>query len=306
MSTPNTDFVPTDAAGKPLPPLPDDTLIHGRQWSPERANAWYAGRPWIAGANFVPRSAINELEMWQADTFDPDEIDREMGLAEGLGFNAMRTFLHDLAWKDDPAGFFGRVDRYLQIASSHGIATMFVLFDSVWDPNPHAGRQPDPVPGRHNKVTIRRYAKDPRVLAWDIMNEPDNTRFLVSAFGWAREIDPDQPITAGVWHNEWGQDMLLLDFERFHLTSSDIITFHSYDPPAEMLRRIASLNNIGRPLICTEYMTRPQGSTVQAVMPLLKKEGVGAINWGFVSGKSQTIYPRDSWQQAYAGAPSRK
>jgi hypothetical protein len=345
MSTPST-FVPTDAAGKPLPPLPGDALIHGRLWSAERANAWYAGRPWISGANFVPRSAINELEMWQADTFDPDEIDREMTLAEGLGFNTMRTFLHDLAWKEDPAGFFSRVDRYLQIASAHGISTMFVLFDSVWDPDPHTGRQPDPVPGRHNsgwvqspggyalshvseyarleayvKDTIRRYAKDPRVITWDIMNEPDNTnrgsygskeladkaiyayRMMVSAFGWAREIDPDQPITAGVWHNEWGQDMLLLDFERFQLTSSDIITFHSYDPPAEVSRKIAGLRRFGRPIICTEYMARPQGSTFSAVMPLLKKEGVGAINWGFVSGKSQTIYPWDSWQQAYASEP---
>ncbi|MGA2378600.1 MAG: cellulase family glycosylhydrolase [Spirochaetia bacterium] len=346
MSTSSTDFVPSDAVGKPLPPLPGDKQIHGRQWSAERSNAWYAGRPWIAGANFVPRSAINELEMWQADTFDPDEIDREMGLAEELGFNAMRTFLHDLAWKEDPAEFFSRVDRYLQIASRHGIATMLVLFDSVWDPDPHAGRQHDPVPGRHNsgwvqspggyalshvseyprlesyvKQTIQRYARDPRVLAWDIMNEPDNTnrssyagrepadktiyayRLLVSAYGWAREIDPDQPITAGVWHNEWGQDMLLLDFERFQLTSSDIIMFHCYDPPAEMSRRIMSLNNIGRPLICTEYMARPRGSTFQAVMPHLKKEKVGAINWGFVSGKSQTIYPWDSWQQAYPGEP---
>jgi hypothetical protein len=153
------------------------------------------------------------------------------------------------------------------------------------------------------------------------MNEPDNTnggsygsteladkalyayRLLVSAFGWAREIDPDQPITAGVWHNEWGQDMLLLDFERFQLTSSDIITFHSYDAPAEISRRIASLRRFGRPLICTEYMARPRGSTFPAVMPLLKAEAVGAINWGFVAGRSQTIYPWDSWQQAYASEP---
>jgi hypothetical protein len=346
MSTSNTNFVPTDAAGKPLPALPGDDLVHGRQWSAERARAWYASRPWIAGANYLPRSAINELEMWQADTFDPDEIEREMSLAEGLGFNTMRTFLHDLPWKEDPAGFFSRVDRYLQIASRHGIATMFVLFDSVWNPDPRAGRQPDPVPGLHNsgwvqspgayalshaseyprlesyvKETIRRYAKDPRILAWDIMNEPDNTnagkfggreiadkaiyayRLLVSAFGWAREIDPDQPLTAGVWHNEWGQDMLLLDFERFQLTSSDIITFHSYEPPDAMGRRIASLRRFGRPLVCTEYMARPRGSTFQAVMPLLKKENVGAVNWGFVSGKSQTIYPWDSWERAYTSEP---
>jgi hypothetical protein len=346
MSTPDTPVVPTDAAGKPLPSLPSDALIHGKQWTAARATEWYASRPWIAGANFLPESAVNELEMWQADTFDPKEIDREMALAQGLGFTAMRTFLHDLAWSQDPAGFFSRVDEYLAIASRHGISTMFVLFDSVWDPDPHVGRQPDPVPGRHNsrwvqspggfalshvseyprleryvKETISRYAHDPRVLTWDIMNEPDNTnqssygsmepadktiyayRLMVSAFGWAREIDPDQPLTAGVWHNEWGQDMLLLDFERFQLTSSDVITFHSYEPPAEMARRIASLRRFGRPLICTEYMARPRGSTFQSIMPLLRKENVGAISWGFVNGRSQTIYPWDSWKQSYPSEP---
>jgi hypothetical protein len=331
---------------RPFPPLPPDSLLHGKQWSTERAAAWYNARPWMAGANYLPRSAVNELEMWQAETFDPDQVDREMALAEGLGFTVVRTFLHDLAWKQDPEGFFSLVDRYLDIAGRHGVSTMFVLFDSVWNPQPHPGRQPDPVPGLHNsgwvqapgsaalshaseyprlesyvKQTMRRYARDPRVLAWDIMNEPDNTnagsyrstelpdkmtyayRLLVTAFGWAREVDPDQPITAGVWHNEWGQDMLLLDFERFQLTSSDIISFHSYDAPAQVARRIESLRRFNRPLLCTEYMARAQGSTFAAVMPLLKREKVAAISWGFVSGRSQTIYPWDSWQQAYKSEP---
>jgi len=335
-----------DAAGKPLPPLPGNELIQGRRWTAERSAEWYASRPWIVGANYLPASAVNQLEMWQADTFDPQGIERELALAQGLGFTAMRTFLHDLAWSEDPAGFYSRVDRYLEIASGHGISTLFVLFDSVWDPDPHGGRQLDPVPGRHNsrwvqapgryalshaseygrlesyvKQTVARYARDPRVLGWDIMNEPDNTNqgsypatelpdkmryalhLLVSAFGWVRAIDPDQPLTAGVWHNEWGEDMLLLDFEKFQLTSSDIITFHSYEPPAEVSRRIASLRRFGRPVVCTEYMARPRGSTFAAVMPHLKEENVGAFSWGFVSGRSQTIYPWDSWQKAYPAEP---
>ncbi len=346
MSQASPGKVLDDADGKPMPPLPADSLIHGQQWTPARANEWYASLPWLSGANFLPMSAVNELEMWQADTFDPREIDREMGLAEGLGLTTMRTFLHDLAWSQDPAGFFSRVDQYLDIASRHGIRTMLVLFDSVWDPNPRVGKQPDPVPGRHNsrwvqspgafalthaseyprleryvKETVSRYAHDPRVLAWDIMNEPDNTNansygarepaektayayhLMVTAFGWVREVNPDQPLTAGVWHNDWSQDNVLLDFEKFQLTASDIITFHCYEPAPQMAFRIQSLRRFGRPIICTEYMARPRGCTFQAVMPLLKKENVGAINWGFVSGRSQTIYPWDSWEHPYAGEP---
>ena len=135
-------------------------LEDGR-WSEERANAWYARQGWLAGADFVPSTASNQLEMWQASTFDPDTIDRELGWAEGVGFNVMRVFLHDMAWKADPSGFEQRVDRYLSIAHKHGIKTLFVLCDSCWDPRPKLGPQEEPVPGLHNSrwVQSRRHRR---------------------------------------------------------------------------------------------------------------------------------------------------
>ncbi len=128
---------------------------HTGRWSADRANAWYRARPWPVGANFVPSTAVNQLEMWQADTFDPVTIDRELGWAASIGMNSMRVFLHDLAWKNDPEGFFRRVDQYLEIADRHGISTMFVIFDGVWHPLPKAGRQPDPKPGLHNSGWVQ-------------------------------------------------------------------------------------------------------------------------------------------------------
>src|SRR5690242_18265397 len=107
-----------------------------QRWSAEKAKDWYASQPWIVGSNFIPADAINELEMWQADTFDPKEIDKELGWAEGLGMNSMRVFLHDLLWKQDPEGFKKRIDIFLTIAEKHGIRPLFVLFDSCWDPHP--------------------------------------------------------------------------------------------------------------------------------------------------------------------------
>ena len=71
----------------------------GERWSEAQANAWYARQPWPVGADFLPSTAINELEMWQADTFDPTTIDRELGWAEGIGMNTMRVFLHNLLWE---------------------------------------------------------------------------------------------------------------------------------------------------------------------------------------------------------------
>jgi hypothetical protein len=176
-------------------------LLRGQEprWTSERANAWYAAQPWLVGANFAPADAINELEMWQADTFDPNEIDRELGWAEGAGMNTMRVFLHNLLWEQDPQGFKRRIDQFLTIAAKHHIRPVFVLFDSCWDPDPKLGPQRPPIPGVHNsgwvqapgravlgdpaqyprleayvKGVVGAFANDSRILAWDVWNEPDN------------------------------------------------------------------------------------------------------------------------------------
>ena len=175
------------------------TGAHAQRWSAERANAWYQHQPWMVGSNFIPASAINELEMWQAATFGPAEIDKELGWAEGIGMNTMRVFLHDLLWQQDPAGFKQRMEAFLTIASRHHIRPMFVLFDSCWDPFPKLGPQHPPIPGVHNSGWVQSpgaaaladasqqarlkeyvqgvvgaFAADNRILAWDVWNEPNN------------------------------------------------------------------------------------------------------------------------------------
>lgn len=170
------------------------------RWSEQRANDWYKKQPWLIGANYVPATAINELEMWQAETFDPARIDKELGWAESIGMNTMRVFLHDLPWQQDAAGYTKRINQFLDICAKHKIRPMLVLFDSVWDPFPQLGKQRDPRPGVHNsgwmqspgakaledssqyprleayvKGVVRAFGKDKRVLAWDVWNEPDNT-----------------------------------------------------------------------------------------------------------------------------------
>ena len=102
--------------------------VTGTVWSAEKANAWYSQHKWITGANYIPATAINQLEMWQADSFDPATIDKELGWAEGIGFNTMRVFLHSIAWKQDPEGFKKRVDQFLTIADKHHIQPLFVFF----------------------------------------------------------------------------------------------------------------------------------------------------------------------------------
>ncbi|MPZ20711.1 MAG: cellulase family glycosylhydrolase [Luteitalea sp.] len=316
------------------------------QWTPDEATSWYEGQPWLVGSNFAPSTAINQLEMWQADTFDIATIDRELRWAAQLGFNSMRVFLHHLLWQQDAEGFLSRIEQFLDVAEKHRIGVMFVLLDGVWDPHPALGKQRAPKPGLHNsgwvqspgveilgdpgrhdelkpyiQGVIAHFRTDRRVHVWDIFNEPDNPnassygklepenkaelalRLLRKTYAWAREVGPSQPITAGVWRDSWDPDEMS-PIVTFMLEESDIITFHSYDPLPDVQKRVESLRRYKRPILCTEYMARPRESTFDPIMGYFKEQKVGAYNWGFVSGKSQTVYPWDSWKKPYTREPS--
>ncbi len=316
------------------------------RWSEDRANQWYAQEPWLVGANYLPSDAINELEMWQAATFNPSDIDREMGWAEDAGMNTMRVFLHNLLWEEDPKGFRVRMDQYLAIASRHHIRPIFVLFDSCWDPDPHSGPQHPPIPGVHNSGWVQApgsailenpatylelksyvqgvvgaFANDPRILAWDVWNEPDNTNsssygsrepknktelvlgLLPQVFAWARAVHPAQPLTSGVWQGDWTSLEKMPPMAREQIELSDVLSFHDYEWPEGFEERIHELQQFHRPLLCTEYMARGAGSTIDTILPLAKKYRVAAINWGLVKGRSQTYLPWDSWQRPYVLEP---
>jgi len=197
---------------------------------------------------------------------------------------------------------------------------MFVFFDDCWNKEPKTGKQPEPKPGIHNsgwmqdpgqpaseeaanfpalekyvKDVLKRFAADKRILLWDLYNEPGNSGkgdkslpLLKSIFKWARAVNPSQPVSAGVW--SWNLETL----NQYQIANSDVITYHDYSPEADHLKTVQFLKMIGRPLICTEYMARPRNSLFSTVLPMLKKENVGAINWGFVSGKTNTIYAWDT------------
>jgi hypothetical protein len=330
--------------------------IEGR-WSVEKANRWYERYDWLAGTNFNPSTAINQLEMWQAETFDLETIERELKWSAELGFNLHRVYLHNLVWQQNSEAFLNRLDQYLAVADKYEIKTMLVLLDDVWDPMPALGKQRDPIKGLHNsgwvqapgreyledeskhplieayvKGVLQRFKNDNRVLAWDLYNEPGNSNdnsygqtsrhktelppsekdkytlvLVKKVFKWAREIDPSQPLTMGIWRGDiskWGSLDELPPLDRVMIENSDVITFHAYDSKLEEVKqKINLLRNYNRPIICTEYMARTNNNLFKDLMPLFKKENIGAINWGFVSGKTNTIYPWKTWEKAYDKEP---
>ncbi len=315
------------------------------RWSEAQAQAWYEKQPWLVGSNFIPSDAINEMEMFQAATFNPALNDKELGLGESIGMNTMRVFLQDQLWESDPKGFQRRLNEFLAIAAKHHIKPLLVLFDSCWEPDPHLGLQHPPIPGVHNsgwvqspgferltnkadepqlrayvKGVVGAFAKDDRILGWDVWNEPNNdnggrfhedsaakvarvNELLPQVFAWAREEHPTQPLTSGVWTGDWSHPDQESQTVKIQLAESDVISFHNYDWPEGFEARVQELLPLHRPLICTEYMARGNGSTFDTILPIAKKYHVAAINWGFVAGKTQTYLPWDSWERPYTLRP---
>lgn len=317
------------------------------RWSEQKAWNWYNSQPWLVGCNFSPSTAINQLEMWQEETFDPKTIDKELQWASDIGFNIVRVYLHDMVWQQDSKKYLKRIDKFLTIADKHNIKVMFVLLDSCWCPFPKSGKQPEPRPHVHNSGWVQsphidllkdpgrydelksyiqgiigHYKNDSRVLVWDIYNEPGNTNdaaygqyepkenkaelalaLLNKVLPWARQAKPVQPITIGVWIGDWKKGNQVNPLNTFSLENSDIITFHAYWNPDRVKQRIKEIKEYGRPAICTEYMSRKTGNTFQNILPLFKESRIGAINWGFVAGKTQTNYPWDSWRKKYDSEP---
>ncbi len=273
----------------------------------EKANAWYAKQPWLVGSNYIPATAINELEMWQADTFDAADHRQGARLGRGLGMNTMRVFLHDLPWQQDPPGFRARIDRFLDIAAKHHIRPLFVLFDSCWDPQPTLGPQHAPKPGVHNSGWVQ--APGAKALSGSgaapaaegatsrASSAPSRRTSACSAgtcgtspttptaaatrrtsrrtrrpragaaaagvrSGRARPA-AEQPLTSGVWKGDWSSDDKLSPIEQIQLEQSDVISFHNYDSAPEFEKRIVWLQRYNRPIICTEYMARGNGSTFE-------------------------------------------
>ncbi|WP_242147007.1 cellulase family glycosylhydrolase [Sphingomonas sp. BAUL-RG-20F-R05-02] len=311
------------------------------QWSKAQANAWYGKQAWLVGSNYTPATAINQLEMWQADSFDPATIDKELGYAQSIGMNTMRVFLHNMLWENDPEGLKKRMDQFLAIAAKHKIRPLFVLFDSCWDPNPKAGPQRPPIPGVHNsgwvqapgaarlkdvaqygkleayvKDVVGHFAGDQRILGWDVWNEPNNegggnyvptpdkkayvAKLLPQVFAWARSANPTQPLTSGVWTGDHWDDQATLDaVEKTQIGQSDVLSFHDYSWPETFEKRARQMLSYGRPVWCTEFMARGNGSTFDGSLPIGKRLNIAMINWGFVDGKTQTRMPWDSWKKPY-------
>jgi hypothetical protein len=298
-------------------PIPE--TVAATRWSKEVANAWYAKQPWPCGFNYIPANASSYTEMWMPYCFDPAVIDKELALAQGLGFNCLRVVLPFVVWEHDPNAFKQRLGEFLRVCDKRGFKVMFALFDDCVfgsDPkltDPWYGQQPEvvrgwyasgwtPSPGhamvrdpktwprleKYVKDVIASFKDDSRVWVWDLYNEPTNSglgntslALVEKVFAWAREIGPSQPLTVGQWNGNGALNALIFD-------KSDIITFHEYGKADTLAQHIRDLKPHGRPIINTEWLNRGAGSLVKTCLPVFRQDNVGCLHWGLVNGKTQT------------------
>lgn len=317
----------------------DDDPAPG-QWTAARASEWGSRHRWLCGFNFLPSSAVNFLEMWRQQSFDPAGIDRELGWGAAIGYNALRTNLHYLDWLWDRDGLVARLDQFLDIAAEHGLASMLCLFDDCEFSGdaPQWGPQPLPRPGIHNSRAVgspgrylvgrreewpylrayvqdivHRFGRDPRVLVWDLYNEPGNRMIFPDAmsqrehcssletdshalmrasFAWAREADPEQPLTVAPWRlGRTGEDIYPHPIDRDALALSDVVSFHAYCSLPRLRHVADELESLGRPVFCTEWLARGIDSRIADQLPFFHERRIGAFQWGLVRGRTQTHLP---------------
>ena len=306
----------------------------GARWDDQRIWNWYNSLGTVKGVNYIPRTAVNSVEMWMEDTFDPDTIDEELGWAHDIGYTSIRVQLQFAVWKDDPDGFLKRMDKLLEIAASHGLRVVPVLFDdlNLAGQAPQVGMQPGPVSGEYNarwvpspapeavkdrsqwpelekyvKDVMDQFKRDARVIYWDLYNTAGNgglweetLPLMDQTFNWAREIDPAQPLAVAAW-KEFGSAMAARKLER-----SDLVTFQSFDSVEGVEARLLLLQRYKRPIICSDWLMRQTGNDFEKVLPVFATYRVGWFNRGLVAGKTQMQLQQaqyrseqapDLWQQ---------
>lgn len=311
------------------------------RWGAEKANDWWDGRDWVCGFNYLPASAVNFIEMWMEDTFDRAEIARELRWAADAGFNALRTNPHFLIWKHDRDGLMDRIDWLLGTAATCGLDVVLVPFDDCGfgGEEPRFGPQPDPVPGLHNsravaspgraavversgwpdyeaylRDLVATFRNDPRILFWDIYNEPANGMIfridgvidygpalteasrdlMCAAFDWARAESPVQPVSVAAWRTPPpGSDEVAFsnEVDQLALEYSDIITFHAYCDRDTVVGYIEELSKLCRPILSTEWMARSVDSRIADQLAIYHDRKVGCFQWGLVQGRTQTYHP---------------
>ena len=314
------------------------------RWSEKKAWEWYNSHPWIRGCNYMSADSVNRIDQWQGLHFEErlKTTEEELKVMKDLGFNSVRIILEFVVWEKEHDSFLERFEEYISLLDKYGISAMVVLANDCMPPKTELWKMPDigeqeydwgyhggrrhSQHGRHSspaphyyfddpvltekyfdmvREIVTLYKDDPRILMWDLFNEPGNSNRsgitiepLKRMVKEVRAINPSQPLTIAAWCRDAKYEFSMPE-DIFAIENSDIITYHNYGTYEEHIRIIKYLKQFNRPLINTEWLARCTGNTVFDNFPLFYLENIGCYNWGFVAGKYQTYEPYEAHWQWY-------
>lgn len=308
-------FRPTAAAtaAPEVPPVAGPGA--DQRWSQDQIWRWWNDIGVIRGVNYIPSTAVNSTEMWMEETFDLDTMDEELAAAQGMGYTSVRVVLQQAVWEADPEGFMDRVAKFVDLADSHGLQVVPVLFDDLnrAGTDPSVGPQPEPLPETHNSrwtpgpgpaaVTdlsrwpaleeyvsdvVGRFRRDRRILYWCIYNTAGNDGLweqslplMDQSIDWVRDVNPRQPIAVPAWR-DFGSPMSARKFER-----SDLVVFHTFENAEVVKGQLQMMQRFNRPIVVSDWLMRQRGNTFEEILPIFATYGVGWFNRGLVQGRTQ-------------------
>ncbi len=275
----------------------------------------------VRGANYVPSWASTSVAAWTR--FDGGVVDRELGFARRLGLNSVRVFLSVVAYEHDSKAFLARLDEFVALADRHGLRPMFVLFDSCFGKEPALDQADSKMwvnnPGysriaaadwsgleAYVRAVVTRFSRDPRVLMWDVMNEPmadfehvtRAERDRIWAFcrhfcRFVKALDRDHAITVG---------HAAVDFIPRTADLVDALSVHSYAVYEDWLQADLDLalrfgRRYGKPVLVTEFGNPGAGQTYELGLDVIERNRLGFYFWELMIGKimfadqSGLVYP---------------
>lgn len=307
-----------------------------RRWTAEEATEWYEAFPWIRGCNFIGSDCAGRIDMWQSYRSEEHfaTAERELALAEKIGFNSIRLLVEFDVWYQEHDAFTENLERYIALAASHGLSVVIALANEAaisrgeFSLKPlgeqsyalgyHQGRLPlspeqAAKPGIHPlevepwkshylrmvREIVEKYRDDERVVMWNVYNEPgiiigERAIPLLSAL--FETVRACDPVQP-LAADVWHPvkgGEISNPIDKVSFELSDVISFHSYTAYRWFVPQIEALKKLGRPIFLTEWLNRISHNDVAEIYPLLYLEKIACYCWGFVVGKTQTNEPWDS------------
>ena len=222
-----------------------------------------------------------------------------MQRAKALGFNSVRFWIQG----NDADETIAYLRQMIADASKCGLTVSPVIrniHDWFYEYYNRGEKQPLDMYEKFIKRVVGAFRSDERIVMWDVWNEPDvwdddRTRqemeIIIKLADWCHEVDATQPITSCIFWDTTNKSPIEHNYRRMAESKMDLHNFHSYelansrtDNGEDSIRQLQSISN--RPLVCTECLTRPNGSGMVRSLAVLSRYGAHFYSWGLFANDS--------------------